>query len=154
MTALSLGQSLCFKSYQLSHFWSSNMNKVLIALVAGLVAAGAYAADDAKKTRAEVKVEAAAANKKGDTAGGEANGMATAAEAKLSKEEMAAVRASVKAGAKAANKKGDTAGGEANGLVTSAEAKLSKEEMTALRASVKAEAKAAVKKGEVKMGEK
>ncbi|MEO7107803.1 MAG: DUF4148 domain-containing protein [Rhodoferax sp.] len=135
------------------HILESHMNKVLIALFASLVAVGAFAADGATKTRAEVKAEAKAANKAGDTAGGEANAMAASAEAKLTKEEMAAVRASVKAEAKKANKKGGTAGGEANEMITSAEGKLSKEEMVALRAKVKAEAKVAVKKGTVKMGE-
>ena len=88
------------------------MNKILVALLAGLVAAGVYAADDAKKSRADVKAEAAAANKKGDTAGGEANGLAATDEAKLSKEEMTALRAKVKAEAKEANKKGAIKKGE------------------------------------------
>ena len=60
------------------------MNKILVALLAGLVAAGAYAADDAKKSRTDVKAEAVAANKKGDIARGETSGLAAAAEAKLS----------------------------------------------------------------------
>jgi hypothetical protein len=126
------------------------MNKVLVAMLAGLFAAGAFAADDAAKSRADVKKEAAAANMKGETGKGEGNAMATTAAAKLSKEEMAAVRASVKAEAK----KGAVAHGEANELTAKAEAKLSKEEMVAVRAMVKAEAADAVKKGTVKSGEK
>lgn len=88
------------------------MNKVLVALLAGLFAAGVYAADDGKKPRAEVKAEAAAANKKGEIASGEASGLAAKAEAKLSKEEMAALRAAVKAEAKDAVKKGTVKTGE------------------------------------------
>lgn len=130
------------------------MNKVLVALLTGLFAAGVYAADDGKKTRPEVKAEAAAASKKGEIASGEASGLAAKAEAKLTKEEMVAMRAAVKAEGADASKKGKIASGEASGMAAKVEAKLSKEEMAALRTMIKAEAAAALKKGAVKTGEK
>jgi len=57
------------------HILEFLMNKVLVALLAGLFAAGVYAADDGKKARAEVKAEAATASKKGEIASGEASGL-------------------------------------------------------------------------------
>lgn len=130
------------------------MKKVLAVLLTGLFAAGVYAADDGKKTRPEVKAEAAAASKKGEIAAGEVSGLAAKAEAKLTKEEMVAMRAVVKAEATDASKKGKLATGEASALAAKAEAKLTKEEAVALRAKIKAEAAEAVKKGAVKAGEK
>ena len=82
------------------------MNKVLIALAAGFVTLGAYAADDINKARADVKMEARDANVKGEIGDGDANSLAFTAQAKLNKEEMAAVRSMVKAEAAAANKQG------------------------------------------------
>jgi hypothetical protein len=128
------------------------MNKVLVTLLAGLVATGVYAADDVKKSRSDVKAEAATANMKGEIADGELNAKAASAEAKLSKPEMAALRAKVKAEASAANKKGEIADGDYSALAATAETKLSKDEMVALRAKVKAEAAAANKNGTIKKG--
>jgi len=130
------------------------MNKIVVALTAGLVAAGAYAAGDSTKTRADVKADAIVANQSGHVASGEANLLADA-QAKLSKEEMAALRAKLKAEARAANKTGEIARGEEDrSLADAAQAKLSNEEMTAVRASVRTQAKLALKKGEIQAGDK
>jgi hypothetical protein len=80
--------------------------------------------------------------------------MAKKAEAKLSKEEMAALRAEVKSEAKVANKKGTIADGDGASMIKTAESKLTKEEMAAVRAMVKAEAVKAVKNDTIKTGEK
>lgn len=130
------------------------MNKVLIALAAGFLTVGAYAADDSNKARADVKVEARAANAKGEVSRGEVDPMAAKAQAKLSKEEMVALRSMIKAEANTANKKAEVGAGEANSLAFTAQAKLSKEEMTAVRSMVKAEAAAANEQGTIKAGNK
>ena len=88
------------------------MNKVLIALAAGLITMGAYAADGTTNTRAEVKAEASAAVANDQVAHGQLNPMLAKAQAKLSKEEMSALRDMVKAEAAAANEQGTIKMGE------------------------------------------
>ena len=130
------------------------MNKVLIALAAGVISLGAYAAGDTSKTRSEVKMEAASANVKGEIAQGQENGVAMKAQAKLSKEEMDALRTMIKAEAAKAVKKDEVGMGEANSLAFTAQAKLTKKEMSAVRAMVKAEAAKANMNGTIDMGNK
>lgn len=108
----------------------------LIAVVAAMVAQGAYA-QASSPTRAAVKAEAAAAEKKGEIKAGEQSPIADKAGAKSDK-----TRDQRKAETKEAIKKGETPkAGEAGEVV-----KPGKSEKT--RDQRKAETKEAIKKGE------
>ena len=108
-----------------------------LALVAVLVPFATVPAF-AQATRAEVKAEAASANKSGAIGKGD--------EMKAPKSKSTAARADVKTEAKAANKAGDIATGEEAG-------KMEKSKSTKARADVKGEAKAAEKSGAIQKGE-
>lgn len=119
-----------------------------LALAAILVATQVFAvsAFAQDKTRADVKADAASANKAGAIAKGE--GSAPAATAKSTKP-----RADVKAEASAANKAGAVPKGEASGDKPAAKSTMTAEEKAAARAKRKADAAAANKAGAIPKGE-
>lgn len=126
------------------------MNRVHLALLAGVFASGAFAANDAPKTRVEVQKEAATATAKGEIASGDFSPMAKSAMAMMSKAEMDAVRAMVLAEAKLM----PPASGDTMKMAKKVEKMLSKEQMMHLRAMILAEAAAAVRNGTLKTGDK
>ena len=112
------------------------MNKIILATafaVSQIIAVSAFA----QTTRAEVKAEAASANKAGAIAKGEGSD--------APKPKSTAARADVKMEAAAAEKSGTIATGQVS--------KESKPMSTKARAEVKSETKDAVKKGEIKKGQ-
>ncbi len=124
------------------------MKKVTLVafVVAQVFALSAFAQDS--KPRAEVKAEAAAANKAGTIAKGEQDTKTPAANV------APKARAEVKAEAAAANKAGTIEKGDASDTAKPAKAtKMTKEEKAAARAKRKAETAKAAKAGEIVKGE-
>ena len=126
------------------------MKKLTLAavVIAQALALSAFAEDT---KRAEVKADAAAANKAGTIAKGDADAKAgKAADTATTKP-----RAEVKAETAAANKAGTIEKGDASSdaAKTAPAAKVSKEEKEAARAKRKAETAKAVKAGEIAKGE-
>jgi|JI61114C2RNA_FD_contig_123_23975_length_702_multi_4_in_0_out_0_1 hypothetical protein len=125
------------------------MKKVTLVafVVAQVFALSAFAQDS--KPRAEVKAEAAAANKAGTIAKGEQDTKTPAATNVAPK-----ARAEVKAEAAAANKAGTIEKGDASDTAKPAKiTKMTKEEKAAARAKRKAETAKAAKAGEIVKGE-
>jgi colicin import membrane protein len=122
------------------------MKKLAIAAIlvaTQALAASAFAQD---KSRADVKAEAASANKAGAIAKGEVG--APVAAAKSTK-----ARAEVKADAAAATKAGTTPKGDASMEKPAAKSTMTAEEKAAARAKRKADAAAANKAGAIPKGE-
>ena len=123
------------------------MNKLALAAVLVAVQSLAVSAFAQDKTRADVKAEAAAANKAGAIPKGEA--AAPVAAAKSTK-----ARAEVKADAAAATKAGTTASTKREEAANRpAKITMTKEEKAEARAKRKAEAAAANKAGTIPKGE-